>query len=137
MAGSVESLTPIYLSLAVVAWVSGFDIIYACQDYKFDKDNSVHSIPSKFGLDTAIQISRFLHFLTPLLLYFTAESAGLGLYFRIGIVLVIAILFYEQYLVKAALQENNMKKLDKAFFELNSWVSVLIFTTLALDLLVS
>lgn len=131
--GSVDTLAPIYLSLAVMTWVSGFDIIYACQDYEHDKAHDIKSVPARFGLKGATQLSKFLHFLTPLFLYFAGEELALGLIYKVGIFFVIAALLYEQKLVKAAIEQNDMNKIDKAFFQVNSWISVLIFTFVILD----
>jgi 4-hydroxybenzoate polyprenyltransferase len=110
---------PIYLALAVSFWVAGFDIYYALQDEDFDKEENLYSVPSKFGGKKAKMIARFCHFLTPLFLYLTAEALKLGLAFKIGIVAVVACLIYEQKLV-----EQN--KIEKAFFTINTWISVLI-----------
>lgn len=110
---------PIYLALAVSFWVSGFDIYYALQDLDFDKKEKLHSIPSKFGAQKAKMTARFCHFLTPLFLYLTAAALDLGIIFKLGIVAVIACLIYEQKLVEA-------NKIEKAFFTINTWISVLI-----------
>ena len=112
-------MAPLYLALAVSFWVSGFDIYYALQDEDFDKAKGLHSVPSKFGTKGAKMIARFSHFLTPLFLYLTALELNLGLVFKLGIVAVIACLIYEQKLV----EEN---KIEKAFFTINTWISVLI-----------
>ena len=111
---------PIYFALAVSFWVSGFDIYYSLQDENFDKDAKLYSVPSVFGAQKAKMIARFCHFLTPVFLYLTADALNLGLSFKIGIVLVIACLIYEQKLV-------NQGKIEKAFFTINTWISVLIF----------
>ncbi len=135
--GTLDTLAPVFFSFAVLSWVAGFDIIYACQDYEHDIKAGIKSVPARFGLKGALQISRFLHFLSPVFLYFTAEALNLGLVFKIGVLLTIAALFYEQKLVKAALKENNMQKIDKAFFEVNSWISVLILFFVILEITLS
>lgn len=113
------NLAAIYFSLAVAFWVCGFDIIYSTQDFEFDREQKLHSIPAKFGIENAIKISRFCHFLTPLFLYLTGENLGLGLIYKIGVLLVIIACLYEQRLVREG-------KVEKAFFEVNTWISVLV-----------
>ena len=125
--GTVDTLAPVYLSLAVCFWVSGFDIIYATQDLDFDREAKLHSVPSVFGRDKALRLARFLHFLTPLFLFWAGESLGLGLIYKLGTLAVIAALFYEQKLVQDG-------KIEAAFFTVNSWISVLIFVFVLLDL---
>ncbi len=126
--GTVDNAAPVYLALAVCFWVSGFDIIYATQDIDFDRLQGLHSIPQRFGLDMALRIARLAHFLCPFFLYLTAEALDLGLIYRFGILAVIAALFYEQKLVKAG-------KIETAFFTINSWISVLIFFFVLLEVL--
>lgn len=126
--GTLESLCPVFLSLAVMFWVSGFDIIYATQDFEFDREHQVKSIPAQFGVTNALKIARFMHFLTPLFLYLAGEAMGLGLIYKLGVVVTIGALFYEQKLVK----EN---KIEKAFFTVNSWISVVIFLFVLLDII--
>ena len=131
--GTIENLAPIYFALAVTTWVSGFDIIYACQDYEHDIKNGIHSIPAKFGIKAALQISRFLHFLSPLFLYLTGRELMLGIIYKTGVMLVIAALFYEQKLVQDAIDKDDCKKLNKAFFTVNSWISILILLFVVLE----
>lgn len=120
--------TPIYLALAVSFWVSGFDIYYALQDEEFDRKENLHSVPSRFGVRKAKMIARFCHFLTPVFLYLTAVELNLGLAFKIGIVAVVGCLLYEQKLV----DEN---KIEKAFFTINTWISVLILFFVLIEFL--
>ncbi len=127
--GTVDNLAPVYLSLAVMFWVTGFDIIYATQDIDFDKAQGLHSVPSRFGFENALRVARVMHFLTPLFLYLVGETLKLGLIYKLGVLLVIAALFYEQRLVKAG-------KVEAAFFTVNSWISVLIFVSILLDQLI-
>lgn len=126
--GAIESPAPIYLALAVSFWVAGFDIIYATQDFDFDRSANLHSIPAKFGKEAAIKIARVSHFLTPLFLYLCGEELRLGLIYKLGILLTIIALYYEQKLVKA-------NKIEEAFFTVNSWISVLILFAVLFDLL--
>lgn len=125
--GDLTSMAPVYLALAVSFWVAGFDIYYSTQDREFDLSQRLNSIPVRFGKSKAIKIARFCHFLTPLFLYLTGVELGLGLIYKIGIVFVILALFYEKQLV-------NEDKIEKAFFTVNSWISVLICFFVALEL---
>jgi 4-hydroxybenzoate polyprenyltransferase len=120
---------PVYLALAVSFWVTGFDIYYALQDEEFDREEKLHSVPSKFGLKKAKMIARFCHFLTPFFLYMTSTALNLGWAFKIGIVAVIVCLVYEQRLV-----EDN--KIEKAFFTINTWISVLILAFVSVEFLI-
>lgn len=125
--GDLTSLAPVYLALAVSFWVAGFDIYYSTQDMDFDKEHNLNSIPVKFGREAAIKIARFSHLLTPVFLYLTGENLGLGLIYKLGIFVVIVALYYEQQLVK----EN---KIEEAFFLVNSWISVVICSFIALEI---
>lgn len=124
--GDLTSLAPVYLSLAVSFWVAGFDIYYSTQDIDFDKAHGLNSIPVRFGREVAVRIARFSHLLTPIFLYLTGEELGLGLIYKIGIFVVIVALYYEQKLVR----EN---KIEAAFFLVNSWISVVICSFIALE----
>lgn len=124
--GTLSSWIPFVFALAVVFWVAGFDIIYASQDMDFDREHNLQSIPAVFGFDGAMMIARFCHFLTPLLLYVSGQLIGFGMIYKIGVLLVILALFYEQRLVKEG-------KIEAAFFVVNSWISVLIFVFVLLE----
>ncbi len=127
--GEINSIIPFTLGLAVTFWVSGFDIIYACQDYNFDKENNLHSIPSKFGLKIALLISRVFHLLTICLLLLTGLLLKLSFIYWIGITFVSGMLIYEQMLVK----ENDLSKINLAFFTLNGWVSIGFFVFIVME----
>ncbi len=120
---------PVYLALAVSFWVAGFDIYYSLQDEAFDKDENLHSVPARFGAKAAKMIAKFCHFLTPLFLYLVAWTLDLGLSFKIGIVIVVACLLYEQKLV-------DEDKIEKAFFTINTWISVLILAFTLVEFLI-
>ena len=118
--GEINSFIPFILGSAVAFWVAGFDILYACQDYDFDKKNKLHSIPSQFGIKNALLISRTFHLLTIILLITLGQVIQTSLVYWICIIFVSGMLFYEQSLVK----HNDLSKLNLAFFTLNGWVSV-------------
>ncbi len=118
------------LGIAMASWVSGFDIIYALQDYEFDIKHGLKSIPVKFGIEGALRFSRVLHmltFLSLLVLGFRVEK--LGLIYFLGLILLTAFLIYEHGLIKP----NDLSKVDKAFFTTNGYVSVVFFLTVLLD----
>jgi len=126
---SIDTMAPIYLALAVTFWVSGFDIIYATQDEGFDREHKLHSIPAQFGKVAAFRIARLCHLLTPILLYLCGQELNLGLYYKLGILVVIAALFYEQKLA-------NENKIEAAFFTVNSWISVIICLSIVFDIFI-
>jgi 4-hydroxybenzoate polyprenyltransferase len=127
--GEVTSQLPYILGSAVAFWVAGFDIIYACQDYDFDKKNNLKSIPSVFGVKKALLISRVFHIFTFLLLLILGISINASFIYYLGVVFVLGMLMYEQSLVK----ENDLSKVDLAFFTLNGWVSVGFFVFLLIE----
>ncbi|HWJ46686.1 MAG TPA: UbiA-like polyprenyltransferase [Candidatus Udaeobacter sp.] len=127
------SLDPriLLLTAAVTFWVAGFDVLYACQDFEFDRGSGLHSIPRFLGIRGSLWVARGFHvvmvgFLIALLIVF-----GLGKFAVAGVGLVILLLLYEHSLVKA----NDLSKLNAAFFTMNGVISVLFFVFVAADLL--
>ena len=127
------SLDPriLLLTAAVTFWVAGFDVLYACQDYEFDQQAGLHSIPQYLGIRGALWVARGFHvamvgFLVTLLIVF-----GMGKLAAVGVGVVILLLLYEHSLVKA----NDLSKLNAAFFTMNGVISVLFFVFVAADLL--
>lgn len=125
------TLVPVLLSLSVLLWTAGFDILYACQDYDFDRRAGLHSIPERFGITRALWIARSLHALmfVSLLLFFRA--AELGWMGFAGVAATGALLVYQHSLVKA----DDLSRLNAAFFTTNAFVSVILFITMAGDAL--
>ncbi len=121
---------PISLAAAVLCWVAGFDLIYACQDERFDRESGLHSIPARFGVAASLRISRALHVATVALLLVAWRRADLGWIYLAAIVLAGALLVYEQRLVRA----DDLSRVDMAFFTVNGWIGVGLFVGLALDL---
>ncbi len=126
--GNIESL-PVILSFAVLFWVAGFDILYALQDYEFDKKEGLHSIPAKYGIKKSIIIARIFHFLMVLLLITVYFVGSFGYLYLSGLVVISLLLVYEHSLVK----ENDLSRLDVAFFNMNGYISVLFFVFTAID----
>lgn len=112
-------LIPVLLSFAVLAWVAGFDVIYALQDEEFDKENQLYSIPSSFGKKKALTISSVLHVFSALLVVLTGYLGGLGLLYWIGSGLFAGLLMYQHSLVKP----NDLSKVNLAFFSTNGIAS--------------
>jgi 4-hydroxybenzoate polyprenyltransferase len=111
------------LGLAVVFWLAGFDILYAFQDIEFDRKYGLYSIPVRFGISRSLRISRICHFLTWTLLLLTGISFGMVSPFYFGLVITAILLLYEHSLVKA----DDLSKLNKAFFDMNGYISITVF----------
>jgi 4-hydroxybenzoate polyprenyltransferase len=122
----------ILLGLAVCLWVAGFDIIYACQDYKVDIEQGLHSIPARFGLRKGLKIAAIFHGLTVLFLVLTGFAFKLGIAYKIGVLLAAVLLTYENSLVSP----EDLSRVNLAFFTVNGFISIALFFFTALDLIV-
>ncbi len=120
------------LTAAVTFWVGGFDVLYACQDYEFDQQAELHSVPRYFGIAQSLWIARALHVLMLLLLVTLVLTFGLGKLAIAGVVVVALLLAYEHSLVSA----DDLSRLNGAFFTMNGVISVVFFCFVAADLLV-
>ena len=127
------SLDPriLLLTAAVTFWVAGFDVLYACQDFDFDRQAGLHSIPRYVGIPTALWIARAFHLIMVVLLVALLIAFDMGKLAACGVLAVIALLLYEHSLVRA----NDLSKLNAAFFTMNGVISVLFFMFVAGDLL--
>jgi 4-hydroxybenzoate polyprenyltransferase len=114
---------PLLLTLAVLTWVAGFDIIYACQDYAFDVRHGLFSIPQRLGIRRGLLVARGLHVLTVAALLSIKWAFGLHLIYLTGVGLVAAILIYEHTLVRP----DDLSKVNVAFFTTNGVVSIVYF----------
>ena len=123
----------IVLGLAVLFWVAGFDIFYALQDMEFDREKGLFSIPSRFGVERSLQLVRIFHVVMVLLLLILLFVPGLGIIYFIGVSVVAGLLVYEHKLV----MPNDLSRLDAAFFNMNGYISVLIFCFTLTDGLIS
>ena len=121
-----------YLAFMIMFWVAGFDIIYSCMDEEFDRKVGLFSVPSKFGVKKALKISFFLHILTAILLLFSVKLFGLGIIALIGFGIMSIILIIEHLIVK----EDDLSKLNMAFFNLNGLFSVGVFLFTCFDYLI-
>jgi len=129
IAGSLDPRI-LWLTAAVTLWTAGFDIIYSCQDYEFDRASGLFSIPCRFGIPAGLWISRAFHLAMVGCLAALAWSFQLGWLSALGIVAIAALLIYEHSLVKA----HDLSRVNAAFFTVNGYVSVLFFLFWAADL---
>jgi 4-hydroxybenzoate polyprenyltransferase len=111
---------PAVLSLAVAAWVAGFDLIYSCQDALFDRQQRLGSLPARFGVARALAVSSGLHALSVLGLCAFGLLLQLGAIYFAGVAAIGAVLIYEHRIVSP----NDLSRVDRAFFTLNGWVSL-------------
>jgi 4-hydroxybenzoate polyprenyltransferase len=127
------SLDPriLLLTAAVTFWVGGFDVIYACQDYDYDRSHGLHSLPRYFGVRNALVIARLFHIVMLGLLIALVVEFGLGKLAVAGVIAVAALLLYEHSLVR----HDDLSKLNAAFFTMNGVISVVFFIFVAGDLL--
>src|SRR5437764_2309506 len=127
--GSLDSRI-LLLTAAVTFWVAGFDVLYACQDYAFDEQAGLHSIPRYCGIARSLWIARSLHLIMLVLLALLIFAFGLGPLSTIGVAAVFLLLGYEHSLVS----KDDLSKLNAAFFTMNGVIAVVFFIFLALDL---
>lgn len=121
------------LGLSVLLWTAGFDIIYACQDFEFDRNNRLYSIPARFGIRRALWLSSALHLITVSILLGLAVLPNLGALYLIGVGVVTLILIYEHAIVSP----SDLSRVNLAFFTLNGMVSLVLSGLAVADLLIS
>ena len=124
-----ELATPFFLGLAVLFWLAGFDVIYSLQDHEFDQQHGLFSMPVRFGVAGALRLSAFFHLLTVFFLAAVGLSARLGIIYWLGCVATALILFWEHRIVKP----DDLSRINKAFFDLNAYVSIGYFLTTLAD----
>lgn len=130
--GAIDSPIPLLLSLAVLLWTAGFDIMYACQDREFDVKAGLQSIPRRVGIGRALWIARGLHLLMLMALASVYSLTGLHWIGLLGMIVTAGLLIYQHSIVRA----DDLSRLDLAFFTTNAWVSMILFLTVATDILV-
>jgi 4-hydroxybenzoate polyprenyltransferase len=122
----------LFVSLALLTHISGFDILYACQDYNFDKNEGLYSIPAKYGIEGALYISAFLHilcFLAFLTIFFLFH---MNVIYILAVIIIGAVLIIEHLIVKP----DNLSQIPIAFFHMNSAISLIFFIGIAGDILI-
>ncbi len=128
----LDVLPALTLGLVVLLWVSGFDIIYACQDADFDRAAGLFSVPAWLGLRNALRVAAACHaamWLIALAMTFVLPALSLGWFFRATLVLVGVLLVYEH----SVISDKNLSRMQLAFFQLNSIISVLFLTVGTID----
>jgi 4-hydroxybenzoate polyprenyltransferase len=123
--GALDSEVPLLLSLLVMMWTAGFDVLYACQDFEYDRRAGLRSIPARFGIGGALWIARLFHLQAFIVLVLLFLVTGLGWLALAGVVAVGALLIYQHTLVKP----GDLSRLNAAFFTTNAFVSVILLLT--------
>jgi len=121
-------LWSVMLCIGVTYWVAGFDLLYSLQDIQYDKANNLFSIPSRYGKDATLFISKLFHFQTILFWLFFIYIGNLGVWAYIG-VLISAIILYQEHKIVA----KDFSKIDKAFFTLNGYLGIIFFVFIWFD----
>ncbi|MCS6917504.1 MAG: UbiA-like polyprenyltransferase [Chitinophagales bacterium] len=122
---------PLLLGIAVLLWVSGFDIIYALQDRTFDRNAGLHSVPARFGAGTALRISEILHVLSAAVLVAVGLMAGFGIWYWLGWMLFAFMLWRQHRLVSP----NDLSRVNAAFFTTNGVASILFCSLMLVEFL--
>jgi len=131
--GDLFDEVPIFLSLFVMIWTTGFDVLYACQDFEYDRKHGLRSIPARFGIKNALWMARLFHFqafIVLVLLYFATGMHWLAL---VGVIAVGSLFVYQHTLVKP----NDLRKMNAAFFTTNAFVSVILLLTFGTSAIIS
>ena len=123
--GTIDSEVPLLISLLVLMWTAGFDVMYACQDFEFDKKRGLRSIPARYGIKTSLWIARLFHFQAFIVLLLLYAVTDLGWLALVGVGVVGVLLIYQHMLVKA----NDLSRMNAAFFTTNAFVSVILLIT--------
>jgi 4-hydroxybenzoate polyprenyltransferase len=132
---SIADLTaPLLLGLAVLFWVAGFDIIYACQDVEFDRRAKLHSIPARLGVKAALRPAMLCHLLMLVLLValYWGASPLLGPVYLVGVGAIAVLLAYEHSLVRP----DDLSRVNQAFFHVNAVISIGLFVLVLVDMAV-
>lgn len=127
--GAAPNLGIVALMIGVLFWLLGFDVLYSLQDESFDRANRLHSIPARFGLQTSLVLSALAHVVTVGAFAFAGWSLARGPLFFAGVVTTALLLVWEHAIVG----NGNLAKIDRAFFDLNAWVSVGFFAFCVCD----
>ena len=119
--GLVDMATPLTIGAAVLFWVAGFDILYACQDADFDRQAKLHSIPARLGVPGSLRLAFISHLtMLALLVVLYLVTPELGTVYLVGIGATAALLLYEHWLVRP----DDLTRINRAFFQVNAVVSV-------------
>ena len=117
------------IGISVIFWLAGFDTLYALQDIEFDKSHGIYSIPQRFGIKNALLLARLFHLITFIMLITTGILFKMSIFYWIGMMFVAGLFIYEHSLIK----ENDLSKLDMAFFNMNGYISITVFIFTLVD----
>jgi 4-hydroxybenzoate polyprenyltransferase len=131
-AGAAPGVGILALMGAVITWLFGFDVLYSLQDEVFDRENGLHSVPARFGTTGALVLSAVAHVFTIGLLGVTGLALHRGGFYAVAVGITACLLVYEHLLVG----KGNLAKIDKAFFDVNAYVSLGFFGLTLADELV-
>lgn len=120
------------LTLAVLLWVGGFDVLYACQDFEHDRQVGLNSVPQAFGIEAAFQIARVMHIAMVAILFWLVRLFALGRISIVGVCIVAILLAYEHSIISP----RDLRRMNAAFFTLNGVISVVFFCFVASDVIV-
>ena len=120
------------LAVAVIFWLAGFDVLYALQDIEFDRKYGLYSIPKRFGIRRSIYLSRLFHVITFLLLVLNGMIFSRGVFYWAGMFLISGLFLYEHSLIT----EDDLRRLDIAFFNMNGYISVTVFIATLMDYMI-
>jgi len=120
----------VYLAVGVMFWVAGFDLLYSLQDIEFDKENGLHSIPSRFGAKKTMHIAKVFHILAVVFWGWFVLDAGLGIWAQLSVLFAALMLGYEHYLVN-----KDFTKIDRAFFTVNGYLGFVFLIFIILEVL--
>jgi len=126
-------IPPFVLSLAVIFWVAGFDLIYATQDYDFDKREGMHSLVVSFGIARSLILAQWLHAAMWLLLILFGALSHLGIAYYAGMVLIFPVLIFEH----RTAQKMDIAAINRAFFNSNAFVGAVFVAAILLDKIVA
>lgn len=118
--------------VTIACWTAGFDIVYACQDYEFDKNEGLYSIPVRFGIAKSLKIARGFHIATAIGFVVLFLLTSLSWWYLVGIIIALGLLIYEHLIVKP----NDLTRLNTAFFTMNGVLSIVVFAFTFIDLAV-
>ena len=127
--GAEVTLAPWLLVIGVASWVAGFDVLYSLQDQAFDKEERLFSIPAALGVRGALIVSGLLHVATVACFIGVGAVLGRGLAYMAGVAIIALLLIVEHSMVRP----NDLTKLNRAFFDLNGYVSVAFLICVGID----
>jgi 4-hydroxybenzoate polyprenyltransferase len=130
--GDLFDEVPLLLSLFVMIWTAGFDVLYACQDFEYDRRHGLRSIPARFGVKNALWMARLFHFQAFIVLTLLFFATGLHWLALVGVIAVGGLFVYQHTLIKP----NDLSKMNAAFFSTNAFVSMILLATFGTSVII-